>query len=160
MIFIDGYPSMNINGYPSMIWSLPLGPMGPYGPLPLGPMSLSILLGLPCPAPGVSKPMDSLSGASPKALGSVRWALCVGRVGWGGSDILWESNLQGLSNYDFCWGSNRGSNRGKNKKSEKTANKIDFAPYGNSCRFGVTEWSGFIFCVEINTGSPIFCLTE
>jgi len=29
--FIDGYPSMNINGYPSMIWSLPLGPMGPYG---------------------------------------------------------------------------------------------------------------------------------
>ena len=29
------------------------------------------------------------------------------------------------------------------------------APYCNSGRFGVTEWSGNIFCIEMGPGSPI-----
>ena len=36
------------------------------------------------------------------------------------------------------------SYRGKSEKQY-------VAPYGDSGRFGVTEWTGFIFCVEIDT---------
>ena len=48
-------------------------------------------------------------------------------------------------------------------KTEKTcfsAKKQYVASYGDSGLFDTTEWSGNIFCVEIDPGSPIFCLTE
>ena len=35
-----------------------------------------------------------------------------------------------------------------------------FAPYGDSGRFDVTGWSGNILRIEMDPGSPIFCLTE
>ena len=48
----------------------------------------------------------------------------------------------------------------KNRKNVFSAKTKYFVPYGDSGRFGVTEWSGFIFCVEIDPTSPTFCLTE
>ena len=58
----------------------------------------------------------------------------------------------------------RGPTRGPT--GEKTE-KLDFrqvfvvAPYGDSGGFGTTELSGnILFCVEIDPGSPIFCLIE
>ena len=48
-----------------------------------------------------------------------------------------------------------GPNGPQNRKTEKngfSAKQKYVAPYGDSGRFGVTEWSGNIFCVEIDRG--------
>ena len=54
----------------------------------------------------------------------------------------------------------RGPIREKTEKPKFLPTHIYFAPYGDSGGFGVTEWSGKISCVEIDSASPIFCLTE
>ena len=40
------------------------------------------------------------------------------------------------------------------------AKQIYFAPYGDSCRFDVTGWSGNILRIELDPVLPTFCLTE
>ena len=48
----------------------------------------------------------------------------------------------------------------------RTTEKLDFlvkkknAPYGDSGRFDVTEWSGDIFRIELDPMLRPFCLTE
>jgi hypothetical protein len=44
--------------------------------------------------------------------------------------------------------------------SEKLKEQQNVALYCDSGGFHMTEWSGKIFCVEIDPASPIFCLTE
>ena len=48
----------------------------------------------------------------------------------------------------------------KSWKTGFSAKQKYVAPYGDSGRFGLTEWSGKIFCVEVDPASPSFCLTE
>ena len=82
-----------------------------------------------CPHPQLSQPLRARKVAP---------ALLAGNS--------WPRNLIGLY---------RGSYRGKNWKTIFSA-KTNMLPHMAIQRvFGVTEWSGNIFCVEIDPGSPI-----
>ena len=48
----------------------------------------------------------------------------------------------------------------KNWKTGFSEKKTDFAPYGDSGRFDVTEWSGNTLRIELDPMLPPFCLTE
>jgi hypothetical protein len=48
----------------------------------------------------------------------------------------------------------------KLKKLDFLTKNVYFASYGDSGSFGVTGWSGNIFCIEIDPVLSTFCLTE
>ena len=53
-----------------------------------------------------------------------------------------------------------GSTGRKTEKLDFHTKKQYFAPYGDSGRFDVTEWSGNVSRIEIDPVLPTFCLTE
>ena len=63
-------------------------------------------------------------------------------------------------NLPAAWRLYRGSLGRKTEKLDFRQKWSESGPYGDSGGFDVTGWSGIILRIDLDPGSPIFCLTE